>query len=79
MRKALVAAALGLALFASPASAECISDLFKAKNHLQHTHLDRSTQTRARTLIEQAEMEKMDGDFERCSHFTRLLLRLLDL
>lgn len=79
MRKCLAAASLGLALLASPASAECISDLFKAKNHMQHTRLDHSTQARARMLINQAELEKMDGDFERCSHFTRLLLRLLDL
>ncbi len=78
MRKSLVGAALGIALFASPASAECVSDLIKARNYLPYAHLDHGTETRARMLIGQAQVEKMDGDFERCSHTTRLLMLLLD-
>ncbi|MBL8791095.1 MAG: hypothetical protein JNM45_11380 [Rhizobiales bacterium] len=76
-------AALALAAFAAcatPAQAtECVSDLIKAREYIQHAQLDRGTRRYAEMLWGKASVYKMDGKFELCNSTTRQLMHVLGL
>lgn len=81
MKKMIVLAGLIAApLFAGPAqAAECVSDLIKLRDFVQHAPLDRGTRRYADMMIGKAQIFKMDGKFEQCSSTVRELMHHLGI
>ncbi len=81
MKKIILAAALMAApLLATPAHAvECVSDLIKLRDFVQHAPLDHGTRRYADMMIGKAQVYKMDGKFELCNSTVRDLMHGLGI
>jgi hypothetical protein len=79
MKTTLIAAAVGLTLFAAPAFADCAADMTKITEAMKTVKLDDANNAKAKELMDKATMASSTKDEAGCTAATGELIKLLGM
>lgn len=79
MKTTLIAAALGLAVFAAPAFADCAADMEKITETMKTVKLDEANAAKAKELMDKANAASTAKDEAACTTATTEVLKMLGM
>ena len=79
MKTTFIAAAIGLALFAAPAFADCAGDMAKITEAMKTVKLDDANNAKAKDLMDKATAASGGKDEAACTAATGELMKMLNM